>query len=118
MGAVVMMLMDPAISLQRACDLDDLQKHLLRLFSERPAAKPFSHAARKQLAKSLGLETLKVITVQYALRRLAEKTIVSKSARGLYVFESDAFERWVKGNAALPATKKPLIRNRHRGDEK
>jgi len=40
-----------------------------------------------------------------ALRRLAEKTIVTKSARNLYIFESDAFERWVKTMAAVPRVK-------------
>ncbi|MGO8973523.1 MAG: hypothetical protein ACLQJ0_27620 [Steroidobacteraceae bacterium] len=67
----------------------------MRLFAEKTATKPFSHVARKQRAKSLGLETLGSVTIQYSLRRLAEKAIVSKSARGSYVFESDAFERWV-----------------------
>jgi hypothetical protein len=53
----------------------------------------------------MGLNAVESVTIQYALRRLAEKTIVAKSARNLYVFESDAFERWVKTTAAVPRAK-------------
>jgi uncharacterized protein (DUF488 family) len=50
----------------------------------------------------MGLNAIESVTIQYALRRLAAKTIVTKSARNLYIFESDAFERWVKTMAAVP----------------
>jgi hypothetical protein len=118
--AVVAMMMDPSISLAKACaleranqdrdenhestwaSLDDLQKHLVELFASNPTAKPFSTEVRKHFARAMGLNAMESVTIQYALRRLAEKTIVAKSARNLYVFESDAFERWVKTAAAVP----------------
>jgi hypothetical protein len=121
--AVVTMMMDPSISLAKACaleranqdrdenhestwaSLDDLQRHLVELFADKPTAKPFSTEVRKRLAKAMGLNAIESVTIQYALRRLAEKTIVAKSARNLYVFESDAFERWVKTMAAVPRAK-------------
>ena len=85
--------------------LDDLQRHLVELFADKPTAKPFSTEVRKRLAKEMGLSAIENVTIQYALRRLAEKTIVTKSARSLYIFESDAFERWVKTMAAVPRAK-------------
>lgn len=114
LAAVVALLMDPSLSLERACELerdeqnkaenhegswaglDALQKQLVKLLAENPAAKPFSKTVLARLGKSLGLPSLDATSVQFALRKLGEKTIVTKSARGAYVFESDAFERWVK----------------------
>jgi hypothetical protein len=121
--AVVTMMLDPSISLAKACaleranqdrdqnhestwaSLDDLQRHLVELFADKPAAKPFSTEVRKRLARAMGLNAIESVTIQYALRRLAEKTIVTKSARNLYVFESAAFERWVKTMATVPRVK-------------
>lgn len=121
--AVVAMMMDPSIPLAKACELeranqdrdenhestwaslDDLQKHLVELFAAKPTAKPFSTEVRKRFARAMGLNAIESVTIQYALRRLTEKTIVTKSARNLYVFESDAFERWVKSTAAVPSAK-------------
>lgn len=114
LAAVVAVLMDPSVSLEAACELemaeqnkaenhegtwatlDALQKQLVKLLAENPAAKPFSKPVLARLAKALGLQSLDAPTVQFALRKLGQKTIVTKSARGHYVFESDAFERWVR----------------------
>lgn len=114
LSAVVATMMDPALSLQMACQrehaeldhaenhegtwaqLDTLQKQLLILLADNPAAKPFSKATLARLAKSMGIASLDAPSVQFALRRLSEKTIAAKSARGTYVFENDAFERWVR----------------------
>src|SRR5271163_1871725 len=88
--AVVTMMMDPSISLAKACaighanqdrdenhegtwaSLDDLQRHLVELFAEKATAKPFSIEVRKHLAKAMGLSAIESVTIQYALRRLAE----------------------------------------------
>ncbi len=114
LAAVVAVLMDPSLTLERACELeraeqnkaenhegtwsalDALQKQLVLLLAEDPAAKPFSKTVLARLSKSLGLPVLDATSVQFALRKLSEKNVVSKSARGSYVFESDAFERWVR----------------------
>ena len=48
------------------------------------------------IATQVGVPTLDTSTIQFALRKLGEKTVLTKSPRGNYVFESDAFERWVK----------------------
>ena len=48
------------------------------------------------LSKALGLVSLESTSVQHALRGLAIKNILSKSPRGVYTFESVAFERWVR----------------------
>jgi hypothetical protein len=114
LAAVVAVLMDPSMTLERACELeraeqnkaenhegtwttlDALQKQLVRLLAEDPAAKPFSKTVLTRFSKALGLPALDATSVQFALRKLSEKSIVSKSARGAYVFESDAFGRWVR----------------------
>lgn len=114
LAAVVAVLMDPSLTLERACELeraeqnkaenhegtwsalDALQKQLVQLLANDPAAKPFSKTVLARLGKSLGLPVLDATSVQFALRKLSEKNVVTKSARGAYVFESDAFERWVR----------------------
>jgi len=114
LSAVVTLLMDPAQTLEQACAreraeqdkaenhegtwaaLDPLQRQLVLLFAENPNAKPFAKATLVTLGKKLGITSLDTTSVQYALRRLAERNIVAKSPRNLYEFESDAFERWVK----------------------
>jgi len=114
LSAVVAMMMSPALSLEKACEierieqdkaenhegtwvtLDALQRHLLKLFADNPTTKPFSKPVLAQLAKALGLPSLDPTTVQFSVKRLAAKTIVSKSPQGAYLFESDAFERWVR----------------------
>jgi hypothetical protein len=45
------------------------------LFADKPSAKPFSTEVRKRLAKAMGLNAIEGVTIQYALRRLAEKTL-------------------------------------------
>lgn len=114
LAAVVAVLMDPSLTLGRACELeraeqnkaenhegtwsalDAVKKQLVRLLAEDATAKPFSKTILARLSKSLGLPVLDATSVQFALRKLSEKNVVSKSARGAYVFESDAFERWVR----------------------
>lgn len=112
--AVVTMLMDPGLSAKQACAnelaaheraenhegtwqaLDALQRQLVLLIADDPQAKPFAKATLSTLALRLGVSQLDAPSIQYALRRLAEKNIVAKSARGVFEFESDGFERWVK----------------------
>src|SRR5688572_27086673 len=107
-------MMDPSQTLQAVCKreraeqnkaenhdgtwaaLDALQRQLVLMFSNNPQAKPFAKATLAALARKLGLTGIDTTSVQYALRRLAEKNVVVKSPRGIFEFESDAFERWVK----------------------
>lgn len=114
LSAVVAMLMDPSLSLETACELereaqdreenhegtwaslDAMQRQLVQMLAADPLAKPFSKVALGRLAKALGLLALEPPNVQYALKGLAQKNIVWKSARGVYTFESPAFERWVR----------------------
>ena len=136
LAAVVAVLMEPALSLEQACGLekaeqdkaenhestwaglDALQKQLTLLFANDPFAKPFSKAVLARLAKALGLPALDAATVQFALRKLGEKNIVSKSARNLFVFESAPFERWVKtwglGRTRAERPRAPADRNLQR----
>ncbi len=113
--------MDPELTLERACELeqaeqdkeenhegtwaslDAMQRQLVLLFANDPLAKPFSKAGLTRLSKELGVLSLEATSVQYALRGLAHKNVVWKSARGVYTFESVAFERWAKTLApAIP----------------
>ena len=114
LSSVVALMMDPSQTLQAVCKreraeqdkaenhdgtwaaLDALQRQLVLLFSNNPQAKPFAKATLAALARKLGLTGIDTTSVQYALRRLAEKNVVVKSPRGIFEFESDAFERWVK----------------------
>ncbi|HSV79395.1 MAG TPA: AAA family ATPase [Ramlibacter sp.] len=114
LSSVVALLMDPNQTLQAVCEreraeqnkaenhegtwaaLDPLQRQLVLLASNNPQAKPFAKTTLTTLARKLGLTSLDAASVQYALRRLAEKNVVVKSPRGIFEFESDAFERWVK----------------------
>jgi len=114
LSSVVALLMDPNQTLGAVCEreraeqnkaenhegtwaaLDPLQRQLVLLASNNPQAKPFAKSTLTTLAKKLGLTSLDAASVQYALRRLAEKNVVVKSPRGIFEFESDAFERWVK----------------------
>jgi hypothetical protein len=48
------------------------------------------------LSAVVALVSLEPTSVQHALRGLAIKNILSKSPRGVYTFESVAFERWVR----------------------
>lgn len=118
LAAVVASMMAPEMSLADACgrerlalantenhagtwtSLDGLQQALVKLLADNPAAKPFSKAVLAQLAKELGLQTLDATSVQFALKKLAERTVVDKSPRGLYVFENQAFEQWVRTTAS------------------
>ena len=119
LNVVVAMLMNPSLTLEKAsalehasqskeenhegtwASLDALQKHLVHLLARDPGAKPFSAPVKAKLSKALGLMALEPSTIQYAMRRLAEKNVVTKSARDVYVFESSAFETWVKTLASL-----------------
>lgn len=118
LAAVVATMMAPEMSLADACErerlalsktenhagtwasLDGLQQALVKVLADNPAAKPFSKAVLAHLAKELGLQTLDATSVQFALRKLAERTVVDKSPRGLYVFENAAFEQWVRTASA------------------
>lgn len=53
--------------------------------------------ARRRIGASLGLEKpVAVATPQNALRRLADKNIVTRMDRGNYQFEDEAFADWVR----------------------
>lgn len=111
--AIVAMLMNPGLSLHDACQqelrddarrenheatwasLDALQRSLVQLLQADPTTLPFSKATLAAAAKQSKRKDLKVHHVQWALRQLAERNIVSKNARGVYTFDNPAFERWV-----------------------
>ncbi len=119
LSAVVSMLMDPSLTLERAVTiekteqdkeenhegtwafLDAMQRQLLLLFTSNPQAKPFGKAALLKLAKALGVALLAPTDVQYSLNSLKDKTLISKAPGGIYTFESAAFERWVKTLAPI-----------------
>ena len=114
LSAVVAMLMEPSLTIERACaieragqdkeenhegtwnSMDAMQRQLALLVVNNPLAKPFSKSTLAALSKALGLVSLESTSVQHALRGLAIKNILSKSPRGVYTFESAAFERWVR----------------------
>ena len=114
LNAVVALMLDPSNTLAKACQaehtdqdkaenhegtwssLDAVQKQLVKLLADDATAKPFSKSVMTMIATQVGVATLDTSTIQFALRKLGEKTVLTKSPRGNYVFESDAFERWVK----------------------
>jgi hypothetical protein len=114
LSAVVAMLMEPSLTIERACaieragqdkeenhegtwnSMDAMQRQLALLVVNNPLAKPFSKSTLAALAKALGLVSLESTSVQHSLRVLAIKNILCKSPRGVYTFESAAFERWVR----------------------
>jgi hypothetical protein len=122
LSAVVAMLMDPSLTLERAvaiekaeqdkeenhegtwASLDAMQRQLLLLFVKEPQAKPFGKMALAKLAKALGVSSLAPTDVQYSLNSLKEKTVIAKAPGGVYTFESAAFERWVRTLAPIDAT--------------
>ena len=57
----------------------------------------YSKSAIQQLGSALGIEdSVNRNTAQNALRRLSEKNIITKIDYGIYQFEDEAFEDWVK----------------------
>jgi hypothetical protein len=119
--AIVAMLMDPALTLATACareraeaerrdnhaaawaQLDGLQRQLaLRVLAD-PDAAPFSKATLAALAQALGTASLGASSVQHALKVLADRNIVVKTARGQFVFDDPAFERWLRAESARAA---------------
>jgi len=57
------------------------------------------------LQEALGLPALDATKVQFALRKLGDRNIVGKSARNQFVFDSAAFEGWVKTLAVQPVAR-------------
>jgi hypothetical protein len=130
--AIVAMLMDPLSTLARACAheraeaerrddhaatwarLDALQRQLALRVLAQPVAAPFSKAALAALAKALGEPSLGASSVQHALRVLADRNIVVKTARGQFVFDDPGFERWLRteSSRATPATAPPTTQRR------
>jgi hypothetical protein len=122
LSAIVAMLMDPSLTLEAACAaeraeqdreenhegtwaaLDPLQRHLVLRIAEDPLLKPFSRSTLASAAAALGLQGLEATNVQYALRGLGARNIVSKSPRGVFTFDNAAFERWVRTLAPRPAS--------------
>ena len=114
LSAVVALLMDPALTFERSvaiekaeqdkeenhegtwASLDAMQRELLLIFVADPQSKPFGKETRATLAKALGVSSVSVTDVQYSLNTLKIKTIVSKAPGGIHVFESAAFERWLR----------------------
>ncbi|MHB0992167.1 MAG: ATP-binding protein [Burkholderiales bacterium] len=114
LGAIVAVMMNPALSLASACDqqhveqnkaenhegawagLDALQRSLVRLFADNPTEKPFSKTTLTKLAKELGVASLDATSVQFAMRKLGSNNIGSKNPQNLFIFESAPFEAWVR----------------------
>ena len=114
LSAVVAMLMDPSLTLMAACAiekttqdkeehhegtwaaLDALQKQMVLLAVRDPLMRPFSKATLVQLAKTMGMVSIEAPNVQYSLKSLATKNVLTKSPRGVYTFESASFERWLR----------------------
>jgi hypothetical protein len=76
--------------------LDATERVLVRLFANDPSMKPFAKATLVRVRKRVGVEDLQATHIQKALGRLAEKTVVAKSPRDVYEFESDSFADWVR----------------------
>jgi hypothetical protein len=76
--------------------LDATERVLVRMFADDPSMKPFAKATLLKVRKRVGVEDLHTTHIQKALGRLAEKTVVTKSPRGVYEFESDSFADWVR----------------------
>lgn len=92
LSAVVAMLMDPSLTLERAvaiekaehdkeenhegswASLDVMQRQVLLLFVNDPQAKPFGKSALAKLAKALGVPSLAPTDVQCSLNTLKAKT--------------------------------------------
>lgn len=114
LSAIVAMLMNPSLTMEKACAaemaeldreenhegtwaaLDALQRQVLLAVAADPLMKPFSRATLTATSKALGVEKLEASSVQFALSSLAKKNILSKSPRGVFVFDNPAFERWVR----------------------
>jgi hypothetical protein len=125
--AVVALLMNPNLTLARACEqvrqaallqdnhamvwqsLEPLQRLVCQRALLEPSAAFFSKAVLHDLGAALHSATspagapkarpkpLSPSSVQFALKGLAERAILVKTARGAYVFEDPAFERWLRG---------------------
>jgi len=76
--------------------LDATERALVRMFADDPATKPFARATLVKIRKRVGIEDLQPTHIQKALGRLAEKTVVAKSPRDVYEFESESFLDWVR----------------------
>jgi hypothetical protein len=116
--AIVAMLMDPTLSLEKACareradarrrdnhaavwgTLEALPRQLALLVLAQPDAAPFSKATLATLAAAVGTAGLGASSVQHALKVLADRNIVVKTARGQFVFDDPAFERWLRAESA------------------
>ncbi len=115
LSAVVALLMNPALTLQAACEqqmaedarlenheatwtqLDALQQELVLLLRVHPDAALFSKDNLRTMGKRVGRKgPVPASSVQYALSGLAQRNILSKSARGAYEFDNPAFAHWVQ----------------------
>lgn len=122
LSAVVAMLMDPDLALDEACarqmaddarlenheatwaSLDPLQRELVKMFRFDPHILPFAKATLRSLASFTGKDKpLAASTVQHALNMLAQRNILSKSARGTYEFDNPAFAHWLRTQELLYA---------------
>lgn len=122
--AVVAMLMDPTLGMAQACKrereaaarkenyaaqwsaLDPLQQQLVMLALHEPAMSPFAKATLGPLARAVGMKTLTPSRLQHAFKVLAERSILVKTARGVYAFDDPTFERWLRD--ARPAAGRKL----------
>ncbi len=120
LSAVVAMLMDPSLQLQQACDrqmaedarlenheatwesLDPLQRELVQMFRFEPTTLPFAKVTLRSLGRLIGRkEPLPASSVQHALNVLAQRNIISKSARGFYEFDNPSFAHWLQTRDVL-----------------
>lgn len=116
LSAIVAMLMNPALTLEAACQheleedarrenheatwlaLEPLQRELALMLLGDPAMAPFSKASLAGLGERVGKKLL-TSHVQHALRALADRNIGAKNGRDLFEFENPAFERWLSAQA-------------------
>ena len=57
---------------------------------------PFAKATLGPMAQAAGMKTPTPSRLQHALRVLADRAILVKTARGVYAFDAPAFERWLR----------------------
>lgn len=122
--AVVAMLMDPGLALKNACarqmeedarlerheetwaSLDALQQELVQLLRAEPFALPFAKETLAAMAKLTGRKTVTASAMQHALNVLAQRNILSKSARGGYQFDNPSFKHWLRTREVLDEPEK------------
>lgn len=112
--AVLTTLLDPSVALSQAIanihaeltrqenhegtwqTLDATERALVRMIAADVAVKPFSGLVLNRLRAVLGIDDLNAHHVQSALGRLATKSVVGRTPRGVFEFENEHFAQWVR----------------------